>query len=33
VHESDIGTNAKCRPGPELSPYRGRPEVIGAPSK
>src|SRR5450756_1327434 len=24
------GTNAKCRPAPQLSAYRGKPEVIGA---
>jgi hypothetical protein len=27
---SGYGTNAKCRLGPEMSAYRGGPEVIGA---
>src|SRR4030088_742023 len=27
VHESGIGTNAKCRPDPEMSAVWGRPDI------
>jgi hypothetical protein len=32
VHESESGTNAKCRPALKLYAYRGRLEMIGAQS-
>jgi hypothetical protein len=33
VHESVVGTNAKCQPALKLSAYRGRPELIGGQSE